>query len=62
MYVQVLILLFSLPPTTAEAYVSLVTNDSYANGALALGRSLRDTLTGRKLSLLITNEVSHPMR
>ncbi|CAI8007718.1 Glycogenin-1 [Geodia barretti] len=45
-----------------EAYVTLVTNDNYALGALALGRSLRDTLTTRRLSLLITDEVSYPMR
>ena len=48
--------------THTEAYVTLVTNDNYALGALALGRSLRDTLTTRRLSLLITDEVSYPMR
>ena len=55
---------FSLhaPLQHPEAYVSLVTNDNYALGALALGRSLRDTLTTRKLSLLATNEVSDTMR
>ena len=46
----------------SEAYVSLVTNDDYSMGALALGRSLRDSMTQRKLSLLITSEVSHQMR
>ena len=45
-----------------EAYVSLVTNDNYAVGALVLGQSLRDSLTQRNLSLLITNDVSHAMR
>lgn len=45
-----------------EAYVSLVTNDNYALGALALGQSLRDTTTTRELSLLITDQVSHGMR
>lgn len=53
-------LLFSISPP--EAYVSLVTNDNYALGALALGQSLRDTTTTRELSLLITDQVSHGMR
>ena len=42
--------------------MSLVTNDSYSLGALALGRSLRDSMTSRTLSLLITKNVSLPMR
>jgi len=45
-----------------EAFVSLVTNDSYGMGAIALGRSLRDVCTHRRLSLLITNNVSAEMR
>nr|CCG00969.1 glycogenin [Suberites domuncula] len=45
-----------------EAFVSLVTNDSYALGAIALGRSLRNTGTWKKLALLITNQVSQDMR
>lgn len=46
----------------AEAFVSLVTNDNYAQGAIALGRSLRVSATLRKLALLITREVSMDMR
>ncbi len=46
----------------AEAFVSLVTNDSYAAGAIALGKSLRDTHTQRRLTLLITDGVSQEMR
>ena len=45
-----------------EAYVSLVTNDSYGMGVICLGRSLRDVCTSRKLALLITNNVSAEMR
>lgn len=42
----------------AEAFVSLATNDEYAMGALALGRSLRDANTTKTLVLLVTNGVS----
>lgn len=42
----------------AEAFVSLATNDDYAMGALALGRSLRDANTSKTLVLLVTNGVS----
>ncbi|XP_031554966.1 glycogenin-1-like isoform X2 [Actinia tenebrosa] len=45
-----------------EAFVSLVTNNSYANGALVLGYSLRRVNTTRKLALLVTNQVTDPMR
>ena len=45
-----------------EAFVSLATNDSYATGALTLGRSIRDSGTCRKLALMITNGVSEDMR
>lgn len=47
---------------STEAYVSLVTNNQYAHGAIALGRSLRDTRTERKLCLMITEQVSEDMR
>ncbi|EDO33618.1 predicted protein, partial [Nematostella vectensis] len=46
----------------SEAFVSLVTNDNYANGALVLGYSLRRVNTTRKLALLVTNQVSEGMR
>ena len=45
-----------------EAYVSLVTNDSYGSGAIVLGKSLRLTETNRKLILMVTNEVSSAKR
>ena len=45
-----------------QAFVSLVTNDNYANGALVLGYSLRRVNTSRKLALLITNQVTTAMR
>ena len=45
-----------------EAFVSLVTNDNYANGALVLGYSLRRVNTTRKLALLVTNQVTAPVR
>ena len=45
-----------------EAFVSLATNDSYATGALTLGRSIRDSGTCRKLALMITSGVSEDMR
>ena len=42
--------------------MSLVTNDSYSTGALALGKSLRDTRTSRRLALMVTSGVSEEMR
>ena len=45
-----------------EAFVSLVTNNSYANGALVLGYSLRRVNTTRKLVLLVAKEVLEPTR
>lgn len=45
-----------------EAFVSLVTNNSYANGALVLGYSLRRVNTTRKLVLLVAREVLEPTR
>lgn len=45
-----------------EAFVSLVTNDNYANGALVLGHSLRRVNTTRKLALIVTNQVTAPVR
>ena len=45
-----------------EAFVSLVTNNGYANGALVLGYSLRRVNTTRKLVLLVTKEVLEPTR
>lgn len=45
-----------------HAFVSLATNDDYAMGALALGRSLRDAYTSKTLVLLVTNGVSSHAR
>ena len=45
-----------------EAWVTLATNDSYALGALVLGRSLRRWVTSKKLHILATPEVSDGMR
>lgn len=45
-----------------EAFVSLVTNNSYASGALVLGYSLRRVNTTRKLVLLVAKEVLEPTR
>ena len=42
--------------------MSLVTNDSYAQGALVLAQSLRNAATLKKLALLITRDVSMDMR
>lgn len=46
----------------AEAFVSLATNDDYANGALVLGKSLKRVQTTRKCVLLVTSGVSTSMR
>jgi len=41
-----------------EAFVSLTTNDEYAEGAFVLGKSLRRVNTTKRMVVLITNEVS----
>ena len=46
----------------SEAFVSLATNDSYALGALALAKSLRDCGTSRRLALMVSGGVSEEMR
>lgn len=48
--------------SAAEAYVSLVTNNQYCHGAIALGQSLRNTGTNRKLVVMITQQVYEDMR
>lgn len=45
-----------------EAYVTLVTNDSYSFGALVLSQSLRRVCTTRQLVVMFTPEVSQEMR
>ncbi|XP_077417759.1 glycogenin-1a [Vanacampus margaritifer] len=47
---------------SGEAFVTLATNDSYAKGAMVLGRSLRDHHTTRKLVALIGPHVAEPCR
>ncbi|KAB0339072.1 hypothetical protein FD754_024156 [Muntiacus muntjak] len=45
-----------------QAFVTLTTNDSYAKGALVLGRSLQQHRTSRRLVALTTPQVSDAMR
>ena len=42
--------------------MSLATNDSYAMGALTLGKSIRDTGSSKRLALMISSGVSQEMR
>ncbi|CAD6190491.1 unnamed protein product [Caenorhabditis auriculariae] len=46
----------------SEAWVTLATNDDYAQGALVVAHSLRTVGTTRKTHCLITNQVSEPVR
>lgn len=46
----------------AQAYVSLVTNDDYGNGAIVLGKSLKKTKTSKQLVLMVTQGVSQAKR
>lgn len=43
-----------------QAFVTLATNDSYARGAMVLGKSLRNHSTSKKLVALIGPQVSEP--
>nr|XP_042709586.1 glycogenin-1 isoform X1 [Chrysemys picta bellii] len=45
-----------------QSFVTLATNDSYVKGALVLGSSLQHQRTVKKLTVLITPQVSVPMR
>ncbi|KAG0359053.1 hypothetical protein BG005_001426 [Podila minutissima] len=45
-----------------EAYITLLTNNNYASGALVLGHSLRAAQTTKQLAVLITAAVSHSIR
>ncbi|KAG8450563.1 hypothetical protein GDO86_003003 [Hymenochirus boettgeri] len=49
-------------PVTDQAFVTLGTNDIYCQGALVLGKSLRNHNTSRKLVVLITSQVTDRMR
>ncbi|KAF9979735.1 hypothetical protein BGZ75_009289 [Mortierella antarctica] len=45
-----------------EAFITLLTNNSYASGALVLGHSLRAAHTSKQLAILITASVSRAIR
>lgn len=45
-----------------ESFVTLATNENYALGALTLGKSLRNSNTNRKLTVLITSELSSALQ
>ncbi|KAF9432514.1 hypothetical protein BGZ76_010686 [Entomortierella beljakovae] len=45
-----------------EAYITLLTNNNYASGALVLGYSLRAAQTKKSLAILITANVSRQIR
>ncbi|KAF9144766.1 hypothetical protein BGX30_011529 [Mortierella sp. GBA39] len=45
-----------------EAYITLLTNNNYASGALVLAHSLRRSQTTKQLAVLITAAVSRPIR
>lgn len=45
-----------------QAFVTLATNDTYCQGALVLGQSLRTQRATRKLVVLITSQVSSLLR
>ncbi|XP_027731691.1 glycogenin-1 isoform X2 [Vombatus ursinus] len=47
---------------TDQSFVTLSTNDSYARGALVLGSSLKQHRTIKRLTVLITPQVSESMR
>lgn len=47
---------------TDQAYVTLVTNDEYAEGAVVLGYSLQESGTSRKKLVLVTKHVSNDAR
>lgn len=45
-----------------EAWVTLATNDTYAISALVLAESLRRVKTSKKLHIMMTPEVSKPVK
>ncbi|KAE8622306.1 hypothetical protein XENTR_v10005186 [Xenopus tropicalis] len=49
-------------PVTDQAFVTLGTNDIYCQGALVLGKSLRNHKTSRQLVVMITSQVTSRMR
>ncbi|XFG16879.1 hypothetical protein AB1E19_020503 [Capra hircus] len=49
-------------PVSDQAFVTLATNDVYCQGALVLGQSLREHRATRRLVVLLTPQVSTPLR
>ncbi|XP_059535986.1 glycogenin-2 isoform X2 [Myotis daubentonii] len=49
-------------PVSDQAFVTLATNDTYCQGALVLGQSLRNQRATRQLVVLITPQVSRLLR
>ncbi|XP_040122333.1 glycogenin-2 isoform X2 [Oryx dammah] len=49
-------------PVSDQAFVTLATNDIYCQGALVLGQSLREHRATRRLAVLVTPQVSTPLR
>ncbi|XP_044792650.2 glycogenin-2 isoform X6 [Bubalus bubalis] len=45
-----------------QAFVTLATNDVYCQGALVVGQSLREHRASRRLVVLVTPQVSNPLR
>ncbi|XP_056405101.1 glycogenin-1-like isoform X2 [Hyla sarda] len=58
---EIYLILCSMP-ITDQAYVTLCTNDIYCQGALVLGKSLKNNEISRKLVVMITSQVSPRMR
>ena len=51
------------PSTVSDqAFVTLAANDVYCQGALVLGQSLREHRATRRLVVLLTPQVSTPLR
>lgn len=49
-------------PVADQAFVTLITNDAYAKGALVLGQSLRNCNTSRKLVVLLGYRPDGPVK
>ncbi|XP_073462712.1 glycogenin-1-like isoform X3 [Aquarana catesbeiana] len=49
-------------PVTTQAFVTLGTNDLYCQGALVVGKSLRNHKTSHQLVVIVTSEVTDRMR
>nr|XP_014337307.1 PREDICTED: glycogenin-2 [Bos mutus] len=53
---------FGATVVSDQAFVTLATNDVYCQGALVLGQSLREHRATRRLVVLVTPQVSNPLR